>query len=409
MRIAFYTHYFYPEVGAPSARVHELSREWLCSGHKVDVVTCLPNHPSGKIYPGYQSQAYLCEKVSGIRVHRNWTYMTPNNAFLKKTLGHASFLPSSMLLSSYKLKNPHVVIGTSPTFFAAMAADFTGFLKRVPFVMDVRDLWPAVFIDLGVVRNQRFIRLLELWELWLYRRAKRVVTVTQAFRKNLVERGVPEKKVHFVPNGADIQYWSQPTESRRLRRELNLQGCFVVLYLGAHGISHALDQVLQVAESLKKDPKIRFLFIGDGAEKMRLKGTAQEKRLPNVVFLDPVGKDKVREFYNLADLCLVPLRDIPLFEKFLPSKMFEIMAASRPVLGSVRGEAAEILRASGAAELVTPEDPSAMAGAIKRLRNDERRRRAMGISGYKFVSQNYSRKDLASRYLEVLQEAIDEG
>jgi glycosyltransferase involved in cell wall biosynthesis len=407
MRIAYYSHYFTPEIGAPSARIYDLSREWLKAGHRAEVVTCFPNHPVGRIYKGYRAGLYMHELLDGIDVHRHWTYITPNKGFLKKTLGHVSFLPSALLFSNRRLSAPDVTIGSSPTFFAAMGAAGAGMQYSVPFVMEIRDLWPAIFVDLGVLRNKRAIRWLEKLELCLYRRATRVVTVTEAFRRNLISRGVPEEKVHTIPNGADTEYWSPCDPSADLRQELGLEGCFVVLYIGAHGISHALNRVLDSAARLAGHEEIRFLFVGEGAEKEGLVKRAEELRLKNVIFHDPVDKRGVKRFYALADACLVPLRDIPLFDSFIPSKMFEIMAMARPIIGSVSGEPAEILKRSGAAIVVPPEDSEAIADAVLRLRREPGEARAMGGRGRAFVVDHYSRRSLGATYAGFLQEAVD--
>jgi len=274
--------------------------------------------------------------------------------------------------------------------------------------MEIRDLWPAIFVELGVLQNQLIISLLEKLELALYRQSTKIVTVTEAFRGNLIQRGIPADKVHTITNGADTDYWKPSDPSIGLRHELGLDGCFVVLYIGAHGISHALGRILETAERLKDQADIRFLFVGEGAEKEELVRKADELCLQNVLFHDPVEKDKVRGFYSLADVCLVPLRNIPLFDTFIPSKMFEIMAMGRPVIGSVRGEAAGILNRSGSAVVVEPEDSSGIAEAIRHLYRDAQRARQMGRRGREFVIKHYSRRSLASAYLDVMREAVEQ-
>jgi hypothetical protein len=407
MNVAYYSHYFTPEIGAPSARIYDLAQQWLLMGHEVQAVTCFPNHPSGKLYPGYKSCLYARTDLDGICVHRHWTYITPNKGFVKKTLGHLSYLPSAFLANRH-LTPPDITIGSSPTLFAAMAAAAVSIRRKIPFVMEVRDLWPAIFVELGVLRNRRLIRWLERLEMALYRRATRVVTVTDAFRRNLIERGVPAEKVFTIPNGADVTFW-QPTEpSAELRRRLNLEGRFVVLYLGAHGISHALGRILESAEQLRACSQIRFLFVGEGAEKAQLVERAREARLDNIQFLDPVDKNGVKEFYALADVCLVPLRNIPLFEGFIPSKMFEIMAMGRPIIASLRGEAADILRRTGGAIVVEPEDSDAISQAIMHLYHNKDQARTMAERGRSFVFEHYSRRSLAASYAEVLREAVSD-
>jgi glycosyltransferase involved in cell wall biosynthesis len=406
MRIAYYSHYFTPEIGAPSARIHEFAREWLAMGHEVHVVTCYPNHPTGKLYPGYTRGLQMTERIDGIQVRRNWTYITANKGFLRKTIGHVSFWPSACLLTNRRLIKPDVAIGTSPTFFASMAAASLARKHNIPFVMEVRDLWPAIFVDLGVLRSRSLILLLERWELAMYRRASAVITVTDSFRDNLINRGIPEHKVFAVLNGADVDFWRPAEPDEGVRTRLGMAGRFVVLYIGAHGISHGLDRVLGAAKILRDEPKIQFVFVGEGAEKDRLVRAAKDDGLTNVSFCDPVNKEGVRQYYCLAGVCLVPLRNVRLFDAFIPSKMFEIMAMGRPIVASLRGEAARILRNSGSALIVEPEDSDAMAQSILYLCDHPKEAQTMGRRGRSFVEEHYSRRSLAARYLEIIKEAV---
>ncbi|HEX9983068.1 MAG TPA: glycosyltransferase family 4 protein [Thermoanaerobaculia bacterium] len=406
MNIAYYSHWFVPEIGAPSSRIYDLSREWLRAGHEVQVATAFPNHPVGRLYPGYKRQLYGHEVIDGIQVHRHWSYITPNKGFAKKAIGHVSLMPP-MLFYARKLKpTPDVFIGTSPTFFAAIAASRVARARKRPFIMEVRDLWPALFTELGVLENRTIIGALEKLELSLYARAARVVTVTEAFRQNIISRGVPERKVVTIPNGANVDYWVESGEGTPLRTKLGLDGKFVVLYIGAMGISQALLTVVKAAARLRNEPDVRVVFVGEGADKEKLAKFVEEEKLTNVLFFDSVGKDEVRAFYSLADVCLVPLRDIPLFSTFIPSKMFEIMSMGRPIVGSVRGEPAEILERSGDALVIAPENDEALASAIVTLMRDPARRAAMGASGRRFVIDHYSRAALAKTYLETMHGAI---
>jgi len=346
------------------------------------------------------------ESLSDVRVLRHWTYVTPNEGFLKKSIGHVSFLPASTLLSDRRLGRIDVAVGTSPTFFAAMAALFAAGWRKVPFVMDVRDLWPAIFVELGVLRNRKIIRSLECLERFLYRKAAKVVTVTESFRKNLVERGIDPAKVVTVTNGADTSYWTPGSDGSAVRSEHGLQDRFIVLYIGTHGISHALGRIVEAADRLRDNSQIVFLLVGEGAEKKSLGQQVESLGLKNVIFRDAVAKDRVREYYAAADLCLVPLRRIPLFETFIPSKMFEMMAMGKPILGCVAGEAAEVLRRSEGAVVVEPENVGDIVSAIESLSRNPARLQAMAEKGREFVLCNYSRAALARRYLDVLDEAV---
>lgn len=408
MNITWHTHYFTPEISAPSARIHDLSRSWLDMGHKVQVITCFPNHPYGKLYPGYKHGIYNKENIDGINVHRGWSYITPNKGLVKKAMGHISFFPSALILSGRHLDNPDVVIGSSPTLFAAMAAAAIGIKRKVPFIMEIRDLWPAIFVELGILKNPLIIRMLEHLELALYRQATRIITVTDSFRQNLISRGPAPSKVVTIPNGADIEFWQPVQPNTELRRKLGLENKFVVLYIGAHGVSHALGRILESAESLQNNTDIHFLFVGAGAEKKRLIQQAQQARLKNVNFLDPVDKEGVKAFYSIADVCLVPLRNIPLFNSFIPSKMFEIMAMGCPIVASLRGEPADIISRSGSGIVVEPENSKAIAQALLHLCQHREKRQAMGNKGRQFVCENYSRRILAMQYVQVIEEALRE-
>lgn len=352
---------------------------------------------------------YQCEKLDGMAVHRSWTYITPNKGILKKTIGHGTFWLSAISLSGRRMSPPDVCIGTSPTFFAAMAALRKARSSKVPFIMEVRDLWPACFVELGVLQNRFLIRVLEKWEMALYRRATQIVTVTESFRDNLAARGVPAQKLSSIPNAADVEYWKPMQASTQLVSKLRVEGKFVVLYIGAHGISQALVRVLEAARRLKNESKIQFIFVGDGAEKDQLIKQAKTDGLTNVEFHDSVDKLQVREFYSVADVCIVPLRNIPLFKTFIPSKMFEMLAMERPIVASVSGEAADILRRSGGALIVEPEDSRGIASAILRLFQDEVLGCEMGKCGRRFVIDHYSRKAMADRYLDVIGSAIATG
>jgi len=403
MRIALLCQYFHPEIGAPSARLHSLARDFRAMGHEVVVLTGFPNHPTGVIPPEYRGRWTADEDMDGVRVLRSWLYATPNEGFVRKTLSHLSFMITAVVLGAPRLGKVDVIVVSSPAFFSVISAWAISVFKGVPFVFEVRDLWPAVFVDLGVLRNRWIIAALERLEMALYARSAAVVTVTRSFEESLVRRGLPPGKVFTVTNGVALEDFAPGAGDAALRRELGAEGKFVALYIGAHGISQALSAILGAAKRLAAEKDVLFLFVGEGAEKRKLEALAREWSLPNVRFLGAQPRDGVLRFYRTADLCLIPLRDIPLFDSFIPSKMFEIMACERPIVGSVRGEAARILRDSGSCEVVPPEDSEAIAAAVLRLRDDPQTRRAMGERGRRFVAEHYQRRELARRYAGILE------
>jgi glycosyltransferase involved in cell wall biosynthesis len=407
VKIAILSHYFWPEMGAPSARLLELGRAWVAEGHTVSVVTNFPNHPTGTIPERYRGLRFQVEDVAGLRVIRCRTYATPNRGVLKKTLAHLQFMTQAVVQATPFLRDVDILVASSPTLFSVVAASAISWRLGVPFVFEVRDLWPAIFVDLGVIQSRFVIRSLERLELLLYRWSAAVVSVTRAFAKNIQGRGIEAAKVHVVHNGVDLEAFTPGPPDAGLRDRLSLGGKFVVLYCGAHGISHALDRILDAARILQDDKRIHFLFVGEGAEKEALLARASSLALGNVTFLPGVAREAVAAFYRSADVCLVPLRRVPLFGSFVPSKMFEILACGRPIVASLEGEAAEILAASGAAIVVPPEDATAVAKAIARLAGDSNLRADLAASGRPFVAAHFDRQVLAQRYLQILEGAVN--
>lgn len=404
MRIVWLCHYFAPEIGAPQARLLEMSRAFRVQGHEVAVVTCFPNHPNGELRAEDRGVAWRRDVIDGVVVHRCRSYVTPNKGFIKKTLGHLSFMITGYfgLNRAAQEGRPDFVIVSSPTFFSVLTAWAWCWFKGIPWVFEVRDLWPAVFVELGVLRNRVLIGLLERVELFLYRRASRVVVVTKSFREQIAARGIARDKISVVTNGVDLERFSPGEKDEELARSNGLTNKFVVLYLGAHGISHALIRLLDAAERLRGVEEIRFVFVGEGAEKDGLIAEAKRRHLNNVVFHSGVPKEEVVNWYRQADVGLVPLRDVQLFRSFIPSKMFELMACGLPVIASVEGEAREILRESGGARVVRPEDAEAIAREILALRADAAARKTLGESGRRYVEAHYDRRKLASDYLVLL-------
>ena len=405
MRICIVCHYFWPEISAPSARLKEMAEAWVAAGHEVTAVTNFPNHPSGEIQAGYRGKHFLEERVDGIRILRCRTYATPNTGILKKTLGHLVFAWNVTRQAARHLAGTDVILVSSPTLFSAVGALRLGRRLGCPYVLEVRDLWPAIFVELGVLKNPLLIRALERLELFLYHRSRSVVAVTQAFADDIASRGIDKDKIAVIRNGVDLARFEPGEKSAAVAREFGVEGRFVVLYIGAHGISHGLGAVLEAARRLEQEPDVHFLFVGEGAEKEALVQRAREMNLANVSFHPAQPRDRVADLYRLADVCLVPLRNIPLFRTFIPSKMFEIMGSGRPIVAAVEGEAAEILAESRAARIAPPEDAAAIAAAILELKKDPALRDELARNGREFAMKHYDRRELARRYLEILVQA----
>ncbi|MHB8319607.1 MAG: glycosyltransferase family 4 protein [Acidimicrobiales bacterium] len=404
MRILLVTHYFPPEIGAPQARLSEIARAWAADGDDVTVLTGMPNHPTGVIPPAYRRKIRAVEQIDGYMVTRSWLYATPNEGFVKKTLGHLSFMVTSVLIGTRQSGPADVVVVSSPTFFSIFGAWVIAKLKRAPLVVEVRDLWPAIFVELGVLTNRRLISLLERLELWAYAQAAEVVVVSDGFRKNLISRGVPEEKVTTLRNGADIDRFVPGDDPLAGRRRLGVKdGEVLALYIGAHGISHGLDAVLDAAALVEKSNElpVRFALVGEGANRSALLEHAERLGTTNLTMHRGVPREEVPELLAAADICIVALRDVALFSTFIPSKIFEYFASGKAVVGAVRGEAAAILEEAGAL-VVEPEDPPALAAAITELAKDPDRRARMGDQARRYVSDNFNRRELAAQYRRIL-------
>lgn len=404
MRIAYVCHYFVPEPAAPAARVHELSRAWVQAGHQVTVVTAFPNFPTGVVPAAYRGTLATAEWLDGIRVLRNWLYARPNRGVGNRGFSHLSFMVTAVLFGLPRLGPVDVVIASSPTLFSAVSGWLIARLKRAPFVMEVRDLWPEAFVEVGVMRPGMGVRVLSWLARFLYRQAALVVPVTHGFADRLAEQGVPRSKLEVVPNGADTRLFTPAADASDAKARLGLAGRFIALYAGSHGLSHGLGALLEAAG---RQPDVTYLLVGDGAAKPDLEAQRRERGLSNVVMLPSVPKQEVPALYAAADVSLVPLRNVPIFGTFIPSKLFEALAAGKPVVGAVRGEARAILERSGGALVVEPEDGAAIAEAVATLRANPAHCAEMGRRGRKFVEREYDRDRLAERYLARLREVVE--
>ncbi len=409
MRILFVSHYFPPEIGAPQARVSELAKAWATGGDRVTVLTGMPNHPTGVLPPLYRRRIRVLEKVDGYRVLRTWVYATPNEGIVKKTLGHLSFMASSVVLGARASGPADVVVVSSPTFFSIFGAWAISRLKRAPLVIDVRDLWPSIFVELGVITDRRAVRLLERLELWAYGQAAAIVVVTEGFSEHLIKRGVPAGKLTTVPNGADLERFTPDADPRPGRGALGVEPDEILaLYLGSLGLSHGLETLVEAAVELADAARgpIRIALVGEGAKRKELDELVQRTGAKNITLHRGVPRDEVPGLLAAADICIVTLRDVPLFKTFIPSKIFEYLAAGKAVIGALRGEAAAILAQAGAV-VVEPGDPAGLARAIMDLADDPLSRAAMGTEGRRYVTANFDRRALAAKFRGALARCVD--
>lgn len=408
MHILFLSHYFPPEVNAPASRTFEHCRQWVRDGHRVTVVTCAPNHPRGKVYPGYRNRLYAREEKDGITIIRVWTYVTANEGFLKRTLNYVSYMAAAIVAAPF-IQKADIVISTSPQFFNGLAGYVVSRMKRAPWVLEIRDLWPESILAVGAIKNPFIIHLLEWLELFAYRQADRIVPVTDAFQRYIEGKGIPKEKISVIKNGADLTLYKPVTGTNRLAESLGVQGKFVAAYLGTHGMAHHLETVLYAAQRLREYPDIVLILAGDGAERQRLAALRNELGLDNVLMLDQQPKEQMPWLWALSDVSLILLKKSDLFKTVIPSKIFESMAMEKPIILGVEGESADIVRAADSGYCIEPENAEELADRLLQLRESEDLRRRFGRNGRIHVRSHYDRLVLARRFEELLRATCSSG
>lgn len=403
MRILFLSHYYPPEGNAPATRVSELARHWAAAGHEVTVITCAPNVPSGVVYEGYRNRLFQRETRDGVAVWRVWTWLAANRGTARRILNFLSYLVTASIAGLFAPK-PDVLIATSPQFFCGWAGVVVSALRRVPFVLEVRDLWPESIVAVEAMEPSRLIRFLEWLELRMYAAADRIVTVGEGYRRQLVGKGVPEAKIEIVPNGVDLAGFRAARASERFREQYGLGDRFVCAYVGTVGMGAGLEVVLRAARLLRDRGRddLRLLVVGDGAEREALEAEARREGLAAAVFTGRIDKARIPGLLAEVDACLVHLRRTPLFETVMPSKIFEAAAMERPIVLGVEGFAAELVREAGAGLCIEPESEQALVEAVSRLAADPQLGRRLGAAGRERIAGAHDYAALAERYAALL-------
>ena len=401
VHVLFLTDNFPPEVNAPASRTFEHCREWVKHGHKVTVITCAPNFPKGKVFDGYRNKLWQRETIEGIEVVRVWSYITANEGFLRRILDYQSYMVSATIASLF-IRKVDVIVGTSPQFFTACAAYVAGLVKSRPYIFELRDLWPEAIKAVGAMKSSFAIDMLEKLELFLYRRAAKVISVTKSFKANLIRRGIDGSKIEVVTNGVDISQFKPRPKDAALTAQLGLEGKFVAGYIGTHGLCHGLETLVEAADRLR-GTGIVFLFLGDGARKQHVRDMAAEKKLDNVVFIDSVPKAEVPRYWSILDVSVIHLQKAELFTTVIPSKLFESMGMGLPVLHGVEGESAEIVQEEGAGIPFEPENVDELCAALARLRSNPAELESFRANCLK-GAQNYDRTNLALKMMRMLEE-----
>ncbi|MCJ8327994.1 MAG: glycosyltransferase family 4 protein [Campylobacterales bacterium] len=400
MKILFITDNFTPEVNAPATRTYEHVKEWIKDKDvEVTIITCVPNFPHGKVYKGYKNKLYQKEYIDGIEVIRVWSYITTNSGFIKRVLDYMSFALMSFFIGVFKKHD--IIIATSPQFFTTWSAWAINKIRRKPWVFELRDIWPESIKTVGAMKEGRIIDILEKIELYLYKNSNKVIAVTDAFKTNLISRGIDSSKIEVVTNGSNTKLFKPREKDINLLRNLNLENKFVVGYIGTHGMAHSLDFIVNCISKVE-DENIHFLFIGDGAMKEKIVEIAKVKKMKNITFLDPISKNEVPKYLSICDVSLAPLKREDNFKSVIPSKIFEASAMLKPTLLGVEGQAEEIIKEYNAGLCFKPENEEDFLLKLYQIKEKNVLYKDLQ-KGCEKLALEYDRKKLAKKMLDILK------
>ena len=400
MRILILSQWFQPE---PFYKGVSFAQELVKLGHEVEVLTGFPNYPGGKLYDGYKIKFFQREMIGGIPVIRVPLYPSHDSNSIKRILNYTSFALSASLLGFFLVRRPDVIYVYHPPATIGLPALFLHFLYRSPFVYDIQDLWPDTLAASGMLDNSTALWMVEKWCRIIYSRAAKIAVLSPGFKEMLIRRGVPEHKIEVIYNWCEDDKIRATAQNEDLACELGMAGRFNIVFAGTMGKAQALDAILEAALLLRdKLPKVQFVFVGGGIDVDRLKERTIEQGLTNVRFLSRRPPSEIGDILNLGDVLLVHLRDDPLFRITIPSKTQAYMAAGRPILMSVKGDAAALVEKAGAGFTCTPEDPQAITDAVEKFYNMTREELdLMGHNGKMFYEQELSLRIGARRFEEI--------
>ena len=399
-RILFLTDNFPPEVNAPATRTYEHAREWVGKGYEVTVITCAPNFPHGKVYEGYANKLFSREEKDGIKVIRVWTYITANEGFLRRILDYISFAVMSFLVGIWIRTD--IIVATSPQFFTAVAGRWLSFFKFRPWIMEVRDLWPESIAAVGAMNEGKIYKFLEWVELRLYKSAKKIIVVTDTFKRKISARGIETLKIDVHKNGVILDLFEpRPKDKELMEANPQFEGKKVFAYIGTHGMAHGLSFILNSLPKLQKSlPQAHFLFIGEGAEKENLLNQAKELKLDNVTFMPFVPKHEVVRYLSLMDVALVNLKKSDTFKTVIPSKIFEAAALQKPILLGLEGETKGIIESFNAGTCFEPENEEEFIAQCHAILKEQAHEDYQ--KGCQELAEAFDRKQIALQVLKTI-------
>jgi glycosyltransferase involved in cell wall biosynthesis len=384
-------------------RHHEFARYLVQKGHQVTIITSPISYLTGASTNLKKKFKITEHPEPGITIIKSYAYPALHKSFVHRVINFISFMLSSFI-AALSVHDVDLVWGTSPPIFQSGSAWLVAKFKRIPFLFEVRDLWPAFAIEMGVLTNPLLIKPSQWFEKFMYTQADRVMVNSPGYVEHVTERGA--KRVELIPNGGEPSMFSAEADGLTFRKEHHLENKFIVLYAGAHGIANDLDLLIQAAGLVRDDQKIHFLFVGDGKEKTNLIAHAEQLGLQNVTFLPTYPKEEIADVISAADICTAILQPIPLFKTTFPNKVFDYMVAEKPVLLAIDGVIRQVVEEANAGIFVPPGDANIMAKTILEIYESPDKLKQMGISGREFITTHYNRRDIADHLAIIIEDMV---
>ena len=373
-------------------------------GHELVIVASDLNYQTGQRIVKHRT-VFSEQIIDGVRILRSYIYPELHRSYFWRIVSFFSFMFSSVWTALY-VKDADIIMGTTPQIFQALSAWFVAWLRGKPFLLEVRDLWPAFGIDMGVIRNPLVIAPARWLENFLYKHATHILVNSPAYKKYIMDKGIPADKVTFIPYGTDIDMFNPEVDGSHIRRKFGLEDKFTVLYAGALGQANDIDTILRAAMHLQHEPKIRFILFGDGKERARLEAEADQMKLDNIIFAGPCPKKEMPFVLASSDVCVAILQNIPMFRTTYPNKVFDYMAAARATILVIDGVIREVIELSGGGVYVNPGDDKLLAKTILELSKNPDLTHQMGLNARAYLVKNLNRQDKLNETLQLLKSLV---
>jgi len=406
LRILYIHQHFTTREGWWGTKSYEFSKYLVSQGHRVTMITGITQLKFLKEFD--KKRLIQRMNIDGIDTIATNVDYSSRMSYSRRTLAFILF----MFLSTYtslKEKTPDVVFATSPPLTVGIPGIITSKFKKIPFVFEVRDIWPESAVEYGGLKNNFIIKLAEIMEHYFYRNAKKISVISKWTKNRLIEKGVHADKLEFIPTGADVSFFSPLIKGSKIRSQLDIQEKFVVLYAGNHGVGNGLDKILDASKELKHEEDIVFIFIGDGKEKSNLIQQSKDSQLKNVIFLDPKPKSEMPEMIAAADVCLISLKNVNQTKASVPNKLFDYLASGKPVLVNFKGDSKRLLEKHNAGVYVEPDNARSMAEMILKMKHNPKWRSEMGRNARKLAEGELSRLESVKKLEKIFYEVNNEN